>query len=37
MATRDSYLTESSEFGKYDSVKQGFTQQGTLIELSGKS
>ena len=34
---KDAYLTESSEFGKYDYAKQSFVQQGELIELSGKS
>ena len=35
--TKDAYLTEASEFGKYDAAKQAFVQQGELIELSGKS
>ena len=34
---KDAYLTEASEFGKYDAAKQSFAQQGELIELSGKS
>ncbi len=34
---KDAYLTEASEFGKYDYLKQSFIQQGDLIELSGKS
>ena len=34
---KDAYLTEASEFGKYDYTKQAFIQQGELIELSGKS
>jgi branched-chain amino acid transport system substrate-binding protein len=34
---KDAYLTEASEFGRYDYTKQAFIQQGELIELSGKS
>jgi len=34
---KDAYLTEASEFGRYDYTKQSFVQQGELIELSGKS
>jgi hypothetical protein len=34
---KDAYFTEASEFSKYNSAKQGFEQQGALIELSGKS
>ena len=34
---KDAYLTEASEFAKYDAVKQAFIQDGPLIELSGKS
>ncbi len=34
---KDAYLTEASEFGKYNAAKQAFEQQGELIELSGKS
>jgi ABC-type branched-subunit amino acid transport system substrate-binding protein len=34
---KDAYFTEASEFSKYNAAKQGFEQQGALIELSGKS
>jgi hypothetical protein len=34
---KDAYFTEASEFSKYSAAKQGFEQQGALIELSGKS
>ena len=34
---KDAFLTEASEFGKYDVAKQAFVQQGELVELSGKS
>ena len=34
---KDAYLTEASEFSKYDTAKQAFGQQGELVELSGKS
>jgi hypothetical protein len=34
---KDAYFTEASELSKYDAAKQGFVQQGDLIELSGKS
>ena len=34
---KDAFFTEASEFAKYDFTKQGFIQDGALIELSGKS
>jgi hypothetical protein len=34
---KDAYFTEASEFSKYNAAKQGFEQQGALIELSGTS
>ena len=34
---KDAFLTEASEFGKYDVAKQAFVQQGELVELTGKS
>jgi branched-chain amino acid transport system substrate-binding protein len=34
---KDAYLTEASEFSKYDAATQTWEQQGELIELSGKS
>ncbi len=34
---KDAYPIEGSEFGKWDSTKQGWIQQGAIVELSGKS
>ncbi len=34
---KDAFLTEASEYSKYDAAKQTWAQQGDLIELSGKS
>jgi len=33
----DAFWAEGSELGKYDSAKQGFVQQGEIIDLSGKA
>ncbi len=33
----DAYLTEGSDLSKYDSAKQAWVQQGSIVELSGKS
>ena len=34
---KDGYPIEGSEFAKYDFTKQGWIQQGDIVELSGKS